>query len=529
LNITKCGIDSSGATELASAFYHNKSLREIHLGKNMFGNGFATILSNLAYHPTIERLYGMKLSLSGINNTEMETSLMKLFEVSTSLKYVNLYETSVPFLSQRALHGLSQNRSVQELDLSCSGLGSANISHLGWAIARNRNITCVDLENSNIGQNGIVQLSEAIYDTERAIEQRNNALRVRKLNNHETEEALRPRGCSLTRLNLSKNHSIISSTEQFDGLTRLVSLSTTLTSLDLSRCGLGVLAGDAVGTGLKNHPSLTQLNLARNQLGEHGAKKLCKGLQTNTVLTSLDISRNKIGGRGVSAITSLICNPNTNLRILNLFGNSIGIEGARFIGSALQVNKTVTDLDLGCNGMRPKGVSAIAQALPKNQTLEILRLKLNFINDRTAMELAKLVCEQQSIKRVCLAGNRIKDAILSSVVTTLSQRSPPVNVDIAELLVVTEKTRLQRTIYCTPLPFSVSETALKKVFYDGGCGAIINVATKPHAKRTSWDKSTYAFIEFAEVDSVLLALDIGVQGNAKIGKARFKVIQAQGQ
>jgi Ran GTPase-activating protein (RanGAP) involved in mRNA processing and transport len=258
------------------------------------------------------------------------------------------------------------------------------------------------LENSDIGSCGLRYFSEAIYDTEIAIEARNKAKLVRDLTAPEIEEELRPRGCSLELLNLSKNSFQITQPADCLALERLVALTPTIVELNLSCCNLGVPAGEALGKGLRNHPTLTSLNLSRNRLEEYGVKKLCKGLHENSVLKNLDLARNSMSGRGASGVAQLLSNTNCGIETLSLYGNFIGIEGARFIATSLEKNSTLTDLDIGLNRMRPKGVNAIANALKKNSTLKVLRLKQNFINDKAAMELGEVLVEQSSVTRLVL-------------------------------------------------------------------------------------------------------------------------------
>jgi RNA recognition motif-containing protein len=118
---------------------------------------------------------------------------------------------------------------------------------------------------------------------------------------------------------------------------------------------------------------------------------------------------------------------------------------------------------------------------------------------------------------------------LNTIVASLKDCKVPVTVDVANLLEVTQRSRLQKTVYCTPLPQDITSNALKKMFYDGGCGAIVNVSILKHSERDSFKKACYAFVEFAEEDSVQLALDIGSEGKAKVGNSIFNVIQAQGE
>ena len=529
LNINSCSIDNSGATELAAAFYHNKSLKVIDFGKNPMGDsGFSEIIKQLAYSSTIEEI--SCLHMSSVDSANVAPALTKLFEVSISLKKINFYETKInQVFTIDCLHGLSQNRSLTELDLSNTGLTSRYIRELGWAVARNKRINTLLLENISFSDNALTQFSEAIFDTELSIQSRERNAKLRALRADEVQEALRPRGCALSKISLAKTKAAIRAERDSLALSRFISLNPALVELNLSECGLEVLAAEAIGIGMKNHPSLTHLDLSKNNFGEHGIKKLCKGLAENRSLLHLNIARNNSGGRGISAVGTLISNQNCTIQVLNIFGNLIGIEGARFIGKALESNKSVTDLDLGLNRIRHKGTTAISNSLKSNTTLKIIRVKKNFITDRAAMDLAEVIAANKSITKLCIVGNRVKEAILNSIVISLSQRDPPVEVDIAQFLKVTESSRLLRTVYCTPLTMDVSNNALKKVFYDGGCGAIVNVAVLKHSTRNSFDTGQYAFVEFADAASVELALDIGAEGKAKIGKKRFNVIQAQGK
>eukprot|EP00339_Tiarina_fusa_P025541 CAMPEP_0117037982 /NCGR_PEP_ID=MMETSP0472-20121206/26760_1 /TAXON_ID=693140 ORGANISM="Tiarina fusus, Strain LIS" /NCGR_SAMPLE_ID=MMETSP0472 /ASSEMBLY_ACC=CAM_ASM_000603 /LENGTH=1428 /DNA_ID=CAMNT_0004748091 /DNA_START=29 /DNA_END=4315 /DNA_ORIENTATION=- len=529
LNVNSCALTDAGAQVLANAFYHNQSLKIVRISRNRISTqGMSAIFQKLAYSRTIEQIDFLCNDTDG--SASVAKDLTRLFEVSTSLDHINFYKTRCsPFFTAETFHGLAQNRSVSELDLGSSRLGSATITNLGWAVARNHNIRKLHLENSEIGPFGAQLLSEAIYDTQRAIESREKALKVRDLTATEIEEDLRPRGCNLELLNLSNNTFNIVEPLQCLALERLVALTTTIVDLNLSRCGLGVPAGEALGKGLRNHPSLTSLNLSGNKLEEYGVKKLCKGLHENSVLKTLDLARNSMSGRGASGVANLLSDPKCGIETLSLYGNFIGIEGARFIAASLESNATLTDLDIGLNRMRPKGVNAIALALQKNKTLKVLRLKQNFINDKAAMELGEVLQKQTSVTKLCVAGNQIKDAILNSIVASLKTCDVPVTIDVANLLEVTQRSRLQKTVYCTPLPLDISSNALKKMFYDGGCGAIVNVSILKHAQRDCYKKACYAFVEFAEEDSVQLALDIGSEGKAKIGKNIFSVIQAQGE
>lgn len=74
---------------------------------------------------------------------------------------------------------------------------------------------------------------------------------------------------------------------------------------------------------------------------------------------------------------------NTCLKGLNLFKNTIDVDGARAVRDLLKVNKNITFLDIGHNRIRQKGLEAIIEGITqaKETSLKTLGLRMNFIND----------------------------------------------------------------------------------------------------------------------------------------------------
>jgi len=530
LNLGSCMINVNGAISLSGAFYYNKSLKKLRISKNALqAQGFGQVVDKLAYSSTIEVLDCSKTSIPSANS-EVRANLTRLLEVNTSLKEVNFFQTGMGWLGEQVLHGLGQNRALEKIDLAETSLGSIGgegMRRLGWAVAKNKSITELHLDSNSIGICNAIAFFEAVYDTEASIAARRRDEQHRKLTDEEVEEDLRPRGCNLKVLTMSKNQVGVAKERGELALKRFVALSHSLVSLDLSECGLGFCAGSALGAGLEGHPTLKVLLLGKNKLGEHGVKKLCLGLAKNTVLEELDVSSNAVGGRGASALGQLLRAPNSNLRKAVLYGNFVGIEGARFIAAALASNTVLEELDLGMNRIRVKGTVAVAAALAENKCLRVVRLKNNFINDGSAMDLVRAVVSNKdsALEKVALAGNRVKSAILVQCMKMLAEKK--VDLDVAQLLRVTEPTRMRNTVYCTPLPKDVTASSIKKVFYDGGCGAVVSVAIHPHRVRSTYDKAMYAFVEFAEPGSVDLALDLGMEKKTCLsGKRIFRVMQA---
>lgn len=83
---------------------------------------------------------------------------------------------------------------------------------------------------------------------------------------------------------------------------------------------------------------------------------------------------------------------NTSVKVLNLFDNMIGFDGARGFGETLKVNNTLELIDFGMNRIRNKGLNALALGLSANKTTKVkcLGLRFNFLNEEGIISFLKL-------------------------------------------------------------------------------------------------------------------------------------------
>ena len=79
---------------------------------------------------------------------------------------------------------------------------------------------------------------------------------------------------------------------------------------------------------------------------------------------------------------------NPVLTNLSLYGNNIGVDGAKAIAEALKVNPVLTNLDLRHNSIGDDGAKAIAEALKVNPVLKNLSVAYNNISGEAAQQLA---------------------------------------------------------------------------------------------------------------------------------------------
>ena len=79
--------------------------------------------------------------------------------------------------------------------------------------------------------------------------------------------------------------------------------------------------------------------------------------------------------------------------MLNIFANTIDVDGARAFEKTLGVNSTLELIDFGHNRLRNEGLMAIAKGIHANKTSAVthLALRFNFITEDGFTEFLKKV------------------------------------------------------------------------------------------------------------------------------------------
>jgi hypothetical protein len=144
----------------------------------------------------------------------------------------------------------------------------------------------------------------------------------------------------------------------------------------------------AIGENPVGTCKLTTLDLSRNQFKKEGAKQLGAAIALNKSIVTLDLSSCKMGVSGMYAICDAL-KTNTTLRNLNVYRNTFDVDGARALGEVLKVNSTITDLDIGHNRIRQTGLTAVVDGIlaNKNSKVKTLAVRANFISDDSFTDL----------------------------------------------------------------------------------------------------------------------------------------------
>lgn len=185
-------------------------------------------------------------------------------------------------------------------------------------------------------------------------------------------------------------------------------------TINLPHYGIGDSGILAVSAALERNFTVTKLNLQDNSLTHVGAKALAEMLKENCFISELDISENRIGMKGLESFGEMLVE-NTSLwsfriencglheghlckllqgdrvilRVLNLKGNELGDEDAIAMGSFMERNKSLEELDVSWNAIHLRGAAALAKGLKANKTLRTLCLSRNNISNKGALKLGE--------------------------------------------------------------------------------------------------------------------------------------------
>jgi hypothetical protein len=130
--------------------------------------------------------------------------------------------------------------------------------------------------------------------------------------------------------------------------------------------------------------------LCNKGLDADDARAIAAELEVNTTLTELNLWDNPIGDAGAASLADAL-RANTALALLILYKNLIGDAGATALAEVLAVNTTLTELNLFKNLIGDAGAASLADAFRINTTLTMLNLGSNSIGDAGSAALTAAV------------------------------------------------------------------------------------------------------------------------------------------
>ncbi|OQS06210.1 hypothetical protein THRCLA_01739 [Thraustotheca clavata] len=301
---------------------------------------------------------------------------------------------------RHTIHSRHRHKSIQriatqnEIQLSprtiflSDCLASTNLPLALPILIRKHNTTSFDFSFQSLGDKFIKQFAAALRDVP-FVEEINvcdNRLSDGALNTLLRALEAKP---NLTKLNISQNEI---GTESAKTLKKYIG-STLCTVTHLSICNADIDDHECAAfmTAFESNKSVLDLRLSRNRIGEAenlnvvqpdlvtGGEAIGSMLNVNLTLTHLDLAWNLLRlASGVTLANSLRLN--YNLYEINLAYNALGDAGAMAFGQSLETNKALRVLDLSYNNIRCKGASVIASTISRtNSTLHKLVMDGNNI------------------------------------------------------------------------------------------------------------------------------------------------------
>ncbi|ETV96818.1 hypothetical protein, variant [Aphanomyces invadans] len=254
-------------------------------------------------------------------------------------------------------------------------------------LIRKHGTTAFDFSYQSLGDAFLTEFAKALRDVPfvESINVCDNRLTDRALN--QLLQALETKP-NLTKLDISMNQVGARSAKTLKAyigspMCTLTHLGVCMADIDDSECAAFMVAFEA-------NKSVVQLRMSRNRIGEAenlnvvqpdfvtGGEAIGGMLNVNLTLTQLDVSWNLLRlASGVTLANSLKLN--YNLFELNLAYNALGDAGAMAFGQSLCINKTLRLLDMSYNNVGTKGASVLASTVSRSRTISSLVLDGNNI------------------------------------------------------------------------------------------------------------------------------------------------------
>ena len=247
LNISHCGIGEEGMVALSSALKTNTTLKCLNACWNRFGDEGAFHLAKALSHTSLQEI---DISHCDIGEEGM-VALSSALKTNTTLKCLNACWNR--FGDEGAFHlakALSHT-SLQEIDISCCGIGEEGMVALSSALKTNTTLKCLNACESRFGDKGAFHLAEAL--------------------SHTSLQEIDISYCGIGEKGMV-------------ALSSALKTNATLKQLDISGNNSGV---EGLSSALSNNTSLTHLKVSLGRINDHSRAALARAILQNTTLTSL--------------------------------------------------------------------------------------------------------------------------------------------------------------------------------------------------------------------------------------------------
>ena len=152
--------------------------------------------------------------------------------------------------------------------------------------------------------------------------------------------------------------------------------------------------------------TISSLRLSRSGIGDDDAEELSELLMASDALSCLNIHSNPLSSNSLQLI-SIGLAISTSLTSLDLLFIKFDQPAIEHLSAALGVNHTLRKLNLTCCGIDSDGAYILAVALEENKTLKLLFVQGNEVGEDGAKTFAEMLEKNQSIKKLSLVDETI--------------------------------------------------------------------------------------------------------------------------
>ncbi|XP_060756539.1 nucleotide-binding oligomerization domain-containing protein 1 isoform X3 [Neoarius graeffei] len=251
-----------------------------------------------------------------------------------------IFETHSEDVARLTAKGIS----ADYLKLAYCNIHSADCSALNFVLHHHRKCLAVDLDNNNISDYGVKQLT--------------------------------PSFSKMTVVRFSVNQLTDSSVEVL--ATELIKHKI-VKVLGLYKNYITDVGAKLVAQIIDECPHLTTVNMWGNSIGDDGAHAFAEAIKNHSSLTNLSLSANGITSEGGTSLARALM-LNSSLHIFWLIQNKISDDTAVELAKALQKNSALTHLMLIDNQFSARGVEKLTEGLKHNTTIKEVNLKGNQIS-----------------------------------------------------------------------------------------------------------------------------------------------------
>ncbi|KAJ2547691.1 Ran GAP Rna1 [Coemansia sp. RSA 1933] len=202
-----------------------------------------------------------------------------------------------------------------------------------------------------------------------------------------------------------------------EAMAEFLSKHTGLQVLKLNNNGLGIHGGTTIAQALiscqaecesqSKKPSLHTLVCGRNRLENGSAPAFAKAFSALKTLREVRMPQNGIRPEGIAELISGLSD-NSGLRVIDLQDNTFTHSGSAALAQALSKWELLETLNVGDCLLGSTGGRLVAEALKNSAALKIVNLQYNEIEQDGAIALAESLGNLKVLESLELNGNRFE-------------------------------------------------------------------------------------------------------------------------